>query len=450
MLYDFVQTTSGDMETTISGYKLVDYTEQYKSIMQFNKNKKVHIHQWYPFVEGYSKEFIESILSEIDYKPDLVLEPFSGSGTTPLEMQNMGIKCVSFEVSPFMHLLSTVKMRNDYTLNEYNKYLKIIKEDLKEYKSNIRELMSIPFGRTVVQNEKLKKWNFNDDIMDGILDIKLAISIIDKEDKKYSNLFKIALASILLEASNLFRNGKCLSYRKNWQINNKLSRSDIHLIFISKLEGVFLEDINLIEKNFKNELTSNYELCFFGDVRSEINKVPDESVDLIITSPPYLNSRDYTDIYMLELKVLDLVKNYNDLIYLRKKTLRSHVQIKYENIEALDIPLLHDCLNKIVEKEELFWNSDILNMIKAYFIDLNELFSSFKKKMKKNKYIYFNVANSAYFGIEILVDEIVCHIAEKQGFEVIEIRKARNLKTSSQQSKQIGSLRESVIVIKST
>ena len=69
--------------------------------------------------------------------------------------------------------------------------------------------------------------------------------------------------------------------------------------------------------------------------------------------------------------------------------------------------------------------------------------------MRSDKFIYFNVANSAYYGVEIAVDEIICQIAEKQGFKIVEIRKARDLKASSQQSGSIKSLRESVIVMKS-
>ena len=45
-------------------YKYVDYVDKYGRIMQFNKNKDVGIHRWYPFVEGYSREFINSIVDE--------------------------------------------------------------------------------------------------------------------------------------------------------------------------------------------------------------------------------------------------------------------------------------------------------------------------------------------------------------------------------------------------
>ena len=60
-------------------YKHVDYYKTYGRIMQFNKNKKEPIHRWYPFVEGYSREFIESILKEIK------LSLFKGSMTVYIE-----------------------------------------------------------------------------------------------------------------------------------------------------------------------------------------------------------------------------------------------------------------------------------------------------------------------------------------------------------------------------
>jgi len=429
-------------------FEIVDYTKKYNSIMQFNKNKTVPIHQWYPFVEGYSKEFIESILDDIDYSPKHVLEPFAGSGTTPLELQFKNIKCTSCEVSPFMHLLTSVKLHKDYDLKTFSHHITNLKNDLNVCPRNITSYMQVPFGRTVIKTEKNnKKWNFNIDVIHGILDIKYAINNI--EDNIYKNLFSICLSSILIEVSNVFRNGKCLSYKSNWEEKIKFSRTDVASIFINKLESLFKDDIALIQKNNTGIQVNNLENLHFGDIRENIKKIEDKSIDLIITSPPYLNSRDYTDIYMLELKILDLVASHEDLNKLRKNTLRSHVQTKHGELEILEIPLLKEYFFSISLKNIELWNNDLLNMIKGYFIDINNLFSEFKRVMIPNKRIYFNVANSAYFDTEIKVDEIICQIAEKHLFKVIEIRIARNLKASSQQSKSILGLRESVIVIES-
>lgn len=83
----------------LSPYLHTDYTEVYKPIMQFNRNKTAFIHQWYPFVEGYSKEFITNIIDEINYEPQFALDPFAGSGTTLLagaDLQSVPTQTTSY------------------------------------------------------------------------------------------------------------------------------------------------------------------------------------------------------------------------------------------------------------------------------------------------------------------------------------------------------------------
>lgn len=430
--------------------KIVNCHEKYGSIMQFNKNKNTYIHGWYPFVEGYSKEFIRSIIDEyrsINKRlPELCLEPFCGSGTTPLELQKLNIKCTSFEVSPFMYNLAKAKMITSYTVKSFNEYYSKIEESLKNPIENINEFIPINASRRIIQKDGLNKWNFDRDTMNGILDIRYAISKFKND--KYERLFTIALASILLEISNVYRNGKCVSYKKNWK-NQIISRKDVHKTFLTKLTEVFLPDIKIINKHKKNEaLLSNNKDCYLGDVRKRLDeKVQDDSVDLVITSPPYLNSRDYTDTYMIELRVLDYLKKDEDVRNLRKSTIRSHVQVKWDKSSDLNIESLSKCIDKLKKYEQEFWNKGLLDMIEGYFEDMDTLFNILYRKVKNNGLIFFNVANSAYYNTEIKTDEIVAEIATKNGFKVKEIREARLIPSSSQQKDTVGHLRESVIVI---
>ena len=411
--------------------------------MVFDKNKNVLVHRWYPFVEGYSKEFIEDILNELPVPPMCALEPFCGSGTTPVELQNHGISCYSFEVSPFMHLLAKVKLERTYNETTLKIYRDKVASALTNPVKDIRSVETIPFGDTVIKRNGKDKWNFHDTSLDGILDIRHAIRT-EVEDERYKNLFTVALASIILQTSNMFRNGKCLSYKKGWG-DRVVARTDVHNLFLGKIDTVIAEDVRILTE--QNVDVHNSEICYFGDVRKNIDKVPDNTLDLIITSPPYLNSRDYTDIYMLELKVLQLVNSHEDLQALRKSTIRSHVQVKYSDIKPIDNLRLKQCLADMKNSNTKSWNSDILNMICGYFEDMQLLFTAFAKKMRSGGVIYFNVANSAYFGVEVPVDCIIGDIAEDCGFTVREIRKARDLKTSPQQSGHVGKLRESVLVI---
>jgi len=422
-------------------YTITDYRNIYGGIMQFDKNKSEPIHQWYPFVEGYSREFIDGIIKELPYKVEQALEPFAGSGTTPLELQRKNIACYSFEVSPFMHLLATTKLETSYDSRQSVSIFEDIKKDLRGKLLPIRSLMSLPLARTYQPRKGKDKWVFDKSVMNGILDIKYRILSID--DLKYQKLLKVALASILLEVSNVYRNGKCLSYKKDWN-ETTISRRSVHEKFISRLEDKIIPDLNTIDFSSK---VDNQSICQLGDVRKLLSNVPDDSIDLVITSPPYLNTRDYTDIYLTELWVLDLVNDYSDLRDLRSNTLFSHVQIKRDLYSKLDVSRLRDVYDEISHFKEEFWNKNLLNMIEGYFGDMDSILDMLSKKMKIGRRIYFNVANSAYYGQEILVDEIIAEIAQNNGFSILEIREARRLSPSGQQKDKIEYLRESVIVM---
>lgn len=419
-------------------FKYVDYYQEYGRIMQFNKNKKEPIHRWYPFVEGYSKEFIKSIIDEVNKKDLVCLEPFSGSGTTSLELQHNNIPCYSFEINPLMYIIAKVKLENDYDLNKVELWHDFIQTNRAVINADLKTVFS-----TLYEGDNKEKWNYDKAVGLAVQKLKTSISLVKEE--KYKNLFFVVLSSILLDVSNLYRNGKCLSYKKNWKEIN-LSEADVFKKFDDKMDKEIKIDIQSIKKSKQN----NRDILFNEDSRVGIEtKVPDNSIDLVITSPPYLNSRDYTDTYMLELKTLGLTSSYEAVRNLREKTFRSHVQIKWEDDESINNRTLNNTLKllKGCYKEQDIWNSSILDMVRLYFVDMKKIFHVLYKKVKIGGRIYFNVSNSAYFNVMINTLEICAEIAESEGFNVIEIRKARKLKPSPQQKAQIENLLEGVIVM---
>lgn len=423
-------------------YRYVNYVKEYGRIMQFNKNKDICIHRWYPFVEGYSKEFIESIVHEQTQKINLCLEPFSGSGTTALELSTKGINCISFEVNPFMFTLSKAKLKvslyKQRTIKSHILKMKKYIVSLDDDKINLYSRFS-----TLIEGEEKKKWNIDLEVFIAIEKLKSAIDSLSTT--LYKELYIVCLANILLEYSNLYRNGKCLSYKKGWK-DNLYSQEQVITSFFNFINNVIIEDLEKLETNN----FSNHNLLFLGDARKLIfDNVDDNSIDLIITSPPYLNSRDYTDSYMLELKALNFLTNYNEIKNLREQTIRSHVQLKIRNLKGIQSSILKATITKIeaLSVDSTVWNTEIPNMIIAYFEDMETIFNGMYQKLKKGRRIYFNVSNSAYFGVLINTLEICSEIAENIGFEVVEIRKARYLNPSPQQKEKIGKLLEGVMVL---
>lgn len=420
-------------------YRHIDYYNKYGRIMQFNKNKIEPIHRWYPFVEGYSKEFIQSILNEMNKDNLVCLEPFSGSGTTALELQNNNIPCYAFEVNPLMYLIARVKLENTYRLDRFDYW--------HNYIINTRDAISVVLQTdfsTLYEDINKKRWNYG--TVAGIAIEKLKVTIDAIDEDIYRELFKVALASILLDVSNLYRNGKCLSYKKGWE-NRTVTETDVYQKFDDKIVNEIRVDI---QNSTKGIIQNNKLLLFNEDSRIGIEKnIRDNAIDLVITSPPYLNSRDYTDTYMLELKTLGFTNNVGEIRDLREKTLRSHVQIKWSDKTKVNNIILNETMDQLENASKSIekWNDSILDMVRLYFVDMQKIFHVLYKKMKVHGRVYFNVSNSAYFNILIDTLEICASIAEGEGFNVLEIREARKLKTSPQQKKSIGQLLEGVIVL---
>ncbi len=422
-------------------YSYIDFLEQYGRIMQFNKNKTEPFHRWYPFVEGYSKEFIQSIIQEMNKSALICLEPFSGSGTTALELQNLGIECYSFEVNPLMYLIARVKLEKVYMVEEVNKWFEFI---CKTRNGNIIVNLKSEF-KTLYQNDGKEKWNYNNSVAIAIEKLQYVIGMIT--DNIYKELFLVALAAILLDVSNLYRNGKCLSYKKNWK-DRSIAEQEVYQYFDNKVKNELIPDI---QNSLNRKLQVNNKNKLFNiDSRVGIEeKIKDETIDLVITSPPYLNSRDYTDTYMLELKTLGFTNSNEEIRNLREKTVRSHVQIKWQDSTSINNIKLNETLKELENAAEskTIWNKSIIDMIRLYFVDMKKIFNVIYRKLKKGGRVYFNVSNSAYFDVLVNTLEICASIAEDEGYRVLEIRKARYLKTSPQQKEAIGSLLEGVIVL---
>ncbi|MCP1312589.1 DNA methyltransferase [Paenibacillus tyrfis] len=418
--------------------KIIDWSSEYLNYVSAVKNKGKSVNRWFPILEGFSNSFVESIIREQTSTELVCLDPFSGGGTTPLVAQELGAKCYSFEVSPFMSQVCRAKLRKDYKADEFLYVVGLIRSLLDR---DIKHDFKIGL-KTISKNQRLKKWLYHKTALESLLNIRKAIDVVGLEFPKYIDILYVALGSILLQFSNVFRDGKALRYKDNWA-KKTYKQKDIYNTFLDKCINSVFSDINAIVTSRYN----NLDFFYNGDCRQLIDIIEDGSLDLVITSPPYLNSRDYTDSHMIELWVLGHVLNYEDVRLLRRKTMRSHVQVKWGDLPLPNSKILENRLSQVLKYEEKFWNKNIPSMITGYFCDLEDILRKLKTKIKKDGKLYINVANSSYFGVVIETDRIIEEIASNLGYTINEIRLARRIKTSSQQYEEVKWLRETVIVL---
>jgi hypothetical protein len=89
-------------------------------------------------------------------------------------------------------------------------------------------------------------------------------------------------------------------------------------------------------------------------------------------------------------------------------------------------------------------------MLNNYFYDMEKLLLNSFNKINKNWIICIVVANSWYWWTVVETDNIIKEIAESIGYSFINLIKARNIRSSSQQAKIIDKekMRESILIFK--
>ena len=253
-------------------------------------------------------------------------------------------------------------------------------------------------------------------------------------------ILKLALISSAMQNCNAKRDGKCLRYRPNWEITNFDKES-----FLESLEkniSIIKEDIEVLPLATKSIIINDDVRNFFENNKSK------EKFKLCITSPPYLNTFDYTDIYRPELFLGKFITNNKELYDLRLKTVRSHIQAKWYSPKISDFGLLYNqSLKHIINNKDSLMHPKIPLMIQAYFEDMFNILIGLRDRAAKDAQIWLVVSNSAYANMEIPVDLIISDIGAKAGWYLKEIGVLRNIRRrKTKHSPDILTLRESVII----
>lgn len=398
-------------------------------------NDELPRHRWYRFKEGFSAGLVSAFVREYLPKPaGRLLDPFLGSGTTAVEGASLGHYVGGIETNPFMAFMARVKTR------DYSRANGIDTAALDCLRQRQRaEAFILPRDSTLVERKGLDKWLLNRSVAVRFEQLHTAIAEI--QSSTHRELLLFALLSSIEDVANARKDGKCWRYKTNWE-RLAFSGKSLDEAFARQIIR-FIEDIQ-VSPRLKGIAT-----IARGDARRHIHRVcNDETLyDGLLTSPPYLNSFDYTDIYRPELIMMRAAKNSSDLRKLRFNTLRSHVQVAWQPSAPLDIPLL---VGKIRALDGAgIWSGRIPAMINAYFVDLDQVIAQCAKRLKGGATVAFVVADSAYCGVVIPVGLILSEIFERRGFSIAKITNFRQTRGNGyHQQQSIERLNEVMVVAK--
>jgi SAM-dependent methyltransferase len=315
-------------------FKMVDgkYTN-YFYITQKNVTRSVNqylTHWIYPYKGKFHPQMIRALLNIIKLKEnDTVLDPFIGSGTTAVEAMLLGINCIGIDISPLCVIQSKVKTESIEVIEEI--------EEVKDY--IIRKVRG---NLGVQRNNKFLE----------------AINSISNE--KVKNFYIMAYLIAVSDNTRRKRN----------------------------LEHSFYKNLDLMIKSVKDFKNVSRELNLkLGKIKIEKGDsrnlpLDDNSVDGIITSPPYSVALDYVSNDAHALKVLGY-----DLMEIREE----FIGVRGKGEERL----------------------------RLYNKDMEKSYKEMYRVLRPGKFSVIVIGNATYNGKEISTVEFTIDYCQKIGFKLV-------------------------------
>jgi hypothetical protein len=199
----------------------------------------------------------------------------------------------------------------------------------------------------------------------------------------------------------------------------------------------------------------NQALIVPGDGRTPLaSSIGASSIDLILTSPPYLNNIDYSEVYKLELWLMDFIRDAASFLNLRKGTLRSHPtsqlsRAETQFLQAVTQSPLCNSFDPILTKLDTATEKWRRKLFIAYFSDMMSSLREQYLTLRAGGFAFIVVGNSLHGGqyapYVVAADLLICELARTVGFVVEKVSIARALRR-----RLTGNhfLRESIIVLR--
>jgi DNA modification methylase len=373
-----------------------------------------------------------------------LLDPFAGSGTVLVEGILAGISSVNgSDINPLALFLSKVKTKlidiNELQLcavqlyntleNQYSKYKTVI-NNIDSFMQNELQLDLISKDRwgsnaPTYMQEFYTENNLDMDIPDFknigywfrpkvILELSTIKKAVQQfNDKDIKEFIFIAFSETIRLVSNR-RNGEFKMFRM------PIAKVEKHNPDVKK------EFFKILNRNIEkmndyaeacNDLYDMPKVTIYSDNACELNNIPNNSIDLVVTSPPYGDSRTtvaYGEFSRLSLQWLDMFEITEKEIMGIDRSLMGG--IKFRNGFEYSIPstTLKNSLEKIAELD-LERAGDVF----SFYQDLDKSLSAIASKTKTDCYQFWVVGNRTVKGELLLTDQIISELAESHGLNHI-------------------------------
>ena len=365
----------------------IDYSWDYRG-----EKTKSYTHGIHTYPAMFIPQVGRRLLETYSKKGDTICDIFCGSGTALVESRLIGRNAYGIDLNPlaiFLAHAKTIPINPQKLTKEYLALLDRV-EKIKDSEIKRPDFKNIDFwfkDKVIVKLAKLKK---------AIREIK---------DKPIQNFLMVAFSETVRYSSNT-KTGEFKLVRVKGE---KLEKHDpdVLAIFLKNAE----KNIVGMTEFYKDADKDSWTKIIYGD-SSKANGVKPNSIDCIITSPPYGDSRTtvaYGQFSRLSAQWIDVFDNPNDASGVDNDLLGGRATKNLTHILPSDY--LKESLEKIAKQDEARAR-DVL----SFYIGLNNCLKQAHTVLKSKKYFCLVVGNRLVKQVRIPTDFIIAELAEKIGF----------------------------------
>jgi excisionase family DNA binding protein len=398
----------------------------------FTKNREEPIHSWTPWIAGFSASFVDEILSrELTRASKLtLLDSFAGVGTTLLEGFRHGCDIVGFEINPYAALACRVKL--DAVRHDPTTIRQVAERMDHELRSRVRHAECKPKSQPP-PGFRTRDPFFSPRVEQQILFAKDIIR--EEKDDWLRQLIDLALGAVMVGVSN-YTYEPSLS-RRAAVGKAVIADADLPGILRDKLFRM-AHDVEIWRFRY-GKRGRRPQCCIFNEsyLTGAESRLGKASVDLLITSPPYLNNYHYVRNTRPQMFWLDLVREPGDLRELETSSFGKFWQTVRGDPElslGFSYPELEQKLSELRSlhaEKGAYGGMGWANYAATYFNDCAEFCRVTAQVMAPGSLAVVVIGNNILQGIEFKTDEFFAHIAEQHGFKIQDLHRVRKKRTGS-------------------
>ncbi len=454
-----VENQSGSVSRTTNtarAYSTTDFKD--KGTFQdpaFALNRSVPVHRWVPWIAGYSQAFAEDAIVRFTSGSDqLILDPFAGVGTTLVEADRLGHRAVGFEINPYAVFAASIKLRS-HSLNT-----KLLRETIVRLEDYGRrcEMDGIIPASAEPKGFRTREPFYSPEVLKKVLLIKDFIYEDLKGSGEVADVMRLAFAATMVAYSNY-------SYEPSLGRKAAAGRPEVFDFPVMETVVKKLSEIaDDADWSSENRLGENRKgaAIYLKSFLDDYHEVDRHSVNLMITSPPYMNNYHYNRNTRPQLYWLGFCASPADLKPLEALNFGTYWQNARDQEPVsldpvIDAPDILDTLERIREQNQgrgVYGGQGWANYATIYLNDSARFMKGLHWALHPEGTGLVVIGNSIIQGIEVPTDQFMACIAEGCGLEVRSLetpREARvgssivNSKVRTAQAPQRSHLYESVI-----